>query len=85
MLCQRKSENLVAKRQDCYTFSSRNSPPTVFYYKGSNVVGAANNSNEAAKSAFAFMISSIVSKYKDVVHVLPTCKINAVDLFVLIH
>jgi len=55
-----------------------------FEYKGGSVVGAASNSNEAAKSAFAFMISSIVSKYKDVAHVLPTCKINAVDLFVLI-
>ena len=30
------------------------------------------------------MISSIVSKYKDVVHVMPTCRINAVDLFFLI-
>jgi len=55
-----------------------------FDYKGSSVVGTASNSSEAAKSAFAFMISSIVSKYKDVVHVLPTCKINAKDLFALI-
>jgi len=55
-----------------------------FDYKGGSVVGTASNSNEAAKSAFAFMISSIVSKYKDVVHVLPTCKINAKDLFALI-
>jgi len=55
-----------------------------FDYKGGNNVGTASNSNEAAKSAFAFMISSIVSKYKDAVHVLPTCKINAMDLFALI-
>jgi len=36
-----------------------------FYYKGGIVVGAASNSSEAAKSAFAFMISSTVSKYKE--------------------
>ena len=55
-----------------------------FYYKGGSVVWTASNSNEAAKSAFAFMISSIVSKNKDAMHVLPTCKINAKDLFALI-
>jgi len=32
------------------------------------------------KSAFAFMITSILSEYKDVVHVLPTCKIDGKDL-----
>ena len=55
-----------------------------FDYKGGNVVGAASNSKEAAKSAFAFMITSILSKYKDVVHVLPTCKLDGKDLYILI-
>ena len=55
-----------------------------FDYKGGSVVGAASNSKEAAKSAFAFMISSIVFMYKDVVHVLPTCSINDEELFSLI-
>jgi len=55
-----------------------------FDYKGGNVVGAASNSKEAAKSAFAFMITSILSIYKDVVHVLPTCKIDGKDLYALI-
>jgi len=56
-----------------------------FDYKGGSFVeSAACNSEEAAKSAFAFMIRSIVSKYKDVVLVLPTCKTNGKDLFALI-
>ena len=37
-----------------------------FAYKGGNVVGLANNTNEMATSAFAFMLSSELSNYKDV-------------------
>jgi len=43
-------------------------------FKSSNVVGAASNSKETAKSAFALMISSTLSKHKDMVHVVTTCK-----------
>ena len=55
-----------------------------FDYKGGNVVGSAFNRNEAATLAFTFMISSVFSKYKDVVHVLPSCKMSASVLFHLI-
>ena len=52
-----------------------------FDYKGGTIVGSThNNVCNAANSAFAFMISSVFSKYKDVVHLLPTCKISANDL-----
>ena len=40
-------------------------------YKRDNIVGSSYNGvSNAAKSAFAFMISSIFSSYKDVVHLL---------------
>ena len=48
-----------------------------FDYKGGGIVGAAYNTINAAASAFAFMISSIFFSYKDVVYVLPDCKIDA--------
>ena len=50
-------------------------------YKGGNVVGLAYNSHEAATSAFAFMLSSVCSKFKDVVHVMPAKSIKAEILF----
>ena len=34
-----------------------------FDCKGGNVVGLANNTNELATSAFAFMLSSVLSNY----------------------
>ena len=43
-----------------------------FYFKGGNIVGLSDNINEAATSAFAFMLSSVFSQYRDVVHVMPT-------------
>ena len=52
-----------------------------FDYKGGTIVDSScNNVCNAEKSAFAFMISSVFSKYKDVFHLLPTCKISANDL-----
>ena len=47
-----------------------------FDYKGGNLVGAAYDSTKAATSAFVFTITSVFSDFKDVVHVLPSCKIT---------
>ena len=56
-----------------------------FDCKGGKIVGTSFNSlSEAAKSAFAFMISSVFSAYKDVVHLLPTSKLIADDLHAMI-
>lgn len=56
-----------------------------FYdYKGGNVVGSAFNCNEAANSAFVFMLNSLCSKVKDVVHILPTKTMKAETLFTFI-
>lgn len=52
-----------------------------FDYKGGNVVGSAFNSTEAATSAFVFMLNSICSKLKDVVHIMPTKCMKAEGLF----
>ena len=55
-----------------------------FDYKGGNIIGTSFNSlSTAAKSAFAFMISSVFSNYKDVVHLLPASKMSAEDLHVM--
>ena len=48
-----------------------------FDYNGGNVVDAAYDSNDAATSAFAFMINSVFSKFKEVVHALPARKMHA--------
>lgn len=40
-------------------------------YKGGAIVGTAFNSEEVASSAHVFMINSLSSSYKDVVHILP--------------
>ena len=55
-----------------------------FDYKGGNIIGTSFNSlSTAAKSAFAFMISSVFSNYKDVVHLLPASKMLAEDIHVM--
>ena len=43
-------------------------------------VGLSDNSNEAATSAFAFMLSSIFSQFKDIVQVMPTKCLQAMNL-----
>ena len=56
-----------------------------FDYKGGTIIGSLYNSVcNAGKSAFAFMISSVFSKYKDVVHLLPICRMSASDLNVML-
>ena len=51
-----------------------------FDYKGKNIVGLSDKSDEAATSAFAFILSSVFSQYKDVVHVIPTKCLKAENL-----
>lgn len=41
-------------------------------YKGGSIVGSAYNSDAVATSAYVFMLNSIASKFKDVVHIIPT-------------
>lgn len=51
-----------------------------FDYKGGNVVGMASNSAEPASSAHVFMVASLLSPHKDVVHILPAKTITAETL-----
>lgn len=46
-------------------------------YKGGNIVGLSDNSNEAATSAFAFRISSVFSQYKMLCML---CQLNVLKL-----
>lgn len=50
-------------------------------FKSGNVLGMAYNSENLANSAHVFMIKSLLSKYKDVVHIVPVKTIKAEDLF----
>lgn len=50
-------------------------------YKGGNIVGSAHDSNEMATSAFVFMLNSIQSKFRDVVHIIPTKIMKAETLY----
>ena len=50
-------------------------------YKGGNIVGLSDNNNEAATNAFAYILSSVFSQYKDVVHVMPTKCLKTENLF----
>jgi hypothetical protein len=49
-------------------------------YKGGNIVGICYNNNSCASSAHVFMIKSVLSKFKDVVHVLPVKTLTSEDL-----
>ncbi|KAF8785223.1 hypothetical protein HNY73_010795 [Argiope bruennichi] len=48
-----------------------------FDYKGRNISGFSYNSENATTSVMTFMINSISSSYKDVLHILPVNKIAA--------
>ncbi|KAF2886226.1 hypothetical protein ILUMI_19947 [Ignelater luminosus] len=45
-------------------------------YESGNIVGNAFNDEKLAKSAHVFMISSLISPYKEVVHILPVNKMT---------
>ena len=53
----------------------------VLDYKGGAIVGAASEAEENAKTAFVSMVSSLLSSYKDVVHILPVSKLSGELLF----
>ncbi|XP_075739881.1 uncharacterized protein LOC142785325 [Rhipicephalus microplus] len=55
-----------------------------FDYKGGTIVGAASNSPNAAKTAHVFMMQSLLSSEKNVVHILPVERINAEELHTLL-
>ncbi|XP_070377578.1 uncharacterized protein [Dermacentor albipictus] len=56
-----------------------------FDYKGGTIVGTASNTSNAAKTAHVFMIQSLLSSQKSVVHILPVEQINAQQLNTVLH
>jgi hypothetical protein len=50
-------------------------------YKGGNLVGSAYDSQNLATTAHVFMIQSLLSSFKDVVHILPVNRMDAHKLF----
>nr|CAH7731460.1 unnamed protein product [Callosobruchus chinensis] len=53
-------------------------------FKGGNIVGTAFDGKSLATSAYTFMISSVTSKLKEVVHIYPTSTIESNTLFICI-
>nr|XP_037289862.1 uncharacterized protein LOC119184554 [Rhipicephalus microplus] len=51
-----------------------------FDFKGRKISGAAGNSEEAATSAHVFMVQSMQSSFREVVHILPARTMNAHSL-----
>ncbi|GBM25571.1 hypothetical protein AVEN_272562-1 [Araneus ventricosus] len=50
-------------------------------YKGGNIVGMAYNSSNLATSVQVFMLQSLFSPYKDVIHIVPIDTFDASKLF----
>lgn len=53
-------------------------------YKQGTVVGSAADKNELAKTAYVFMISSLLSSFKDVVHILPVANADGIQLCTIV-
>ncbi|GFT05360.1 retrovirus-related Pol polyprotein from transposon opus [Trichonephila clavipes] len=53
------------------------------YTEGGNILGMAYNCEQAASSAYVFMIQSLLSSLKEVVHIMPVKKIDGEKLFVV--
>ncbi|GFU80882.1 hypothetical protein TNCV_5048781 [Trichonephila clavipes] len=51
------------------------------YTEGGNILGMAYYSEQAATSAYVFMILSLLSPLKEVVHIMPVKKIDGEKLF----
>lgn len=54
-------------------------------FSGGKILGSAYSSENTATSAHVFMIQSLRSTFKEVVHILPVCTIKAESLFNFIH
>ncbi len=53
-------------------------------YKGGNIVGGAFSSDSLANSAYCFMISSLLSSFKEVVHIVAVKTLNGEDLHCIV-
>lgn len=53
-------------------------------YKGGNIVGAAYNNENAANSAYVFMLQSLLSSFKEVVHIMPVKTLDSNELHKII-
>ena len=53
-------------------------------YKGGRVLGSSSNTNEPAKTIFAFMVSSLSKKWSTIVRLLPCSNSSAAELFPII-
>ena len=71
MYIKNKFKLLMQKKNPQYLYSLMKYTWNIIY-EGVNVVWLADKSNKAATRAFAFMLSSVFSKYKNVEHVVPT-------------
>ncbi|GFV17020.1 hypothetical protein TNCV_270711, partial [Trichonephila clavipes] len=54
------------------------------YTEGGYILGMAYNSEQAATSAYVFMIQSLLSPLKEVVHIMPVKKIDGEKLFAVV-
>ncbi|GFW04081.1 hypothetical protein TNCV_2051971 [Trichonephila clavipes] len=54
------------------------------YTKGGNILGIAYNSEQAATSAHVFMIQSLLSPLKEIVHIMSVKKIDGEKLFAVV-
>ncbi|GFV35550.1 MULE domain-containing protein [Trichonephila clavipes] len=54
------------------------------YTEGGNILGMAYNREQAATSAYVFMIQSLLSPLKEVVHIMPVKKIDGEKLFAVV-
>ncbi|GFV00636.1 THAP-type domain-containing protein [Trichonephila clavipes] len=54
------------------------------YTEGGNILGMAYNSEQAATSAYVFMIQSLLFHLKEVVHIIPVKNIDGEKLFAVV-
>ncbi|GFU22222.1 hypothetical protein TNCV_2251371 [Trichonephila clavipes] len=54
------------------------------YTKGGNILGMAYNSEQADTSAYVFMIQSLLSPLKEIVHIMPVKKIDGENCLLLL-